>query len=123
MGCTTARCLEPRCEGMEHIVQLYTAIERCNFGEARQLILDGANVNCMNYLGGTPLIETCRSSLSHGKERERESFVRFLISNGSKVDLSDIFGRTAVLYATENGHHTIVNLLETQNRGKAGKYI
>jgi hypothetical protein len=30
---------------MEHIVQLYTAIERCNFGEARQLILDGANVN------------------------------------------------------------------------------
>ena len=123
MGCTTARCLEPRSEGMEHIVQLYTAIERCNFAEARQLILDGANVNCMNYLGGTPLIETCRSSFLHGKERERESFVRFLISNGSQVDLSDIFGRTAVLYAIENGHHAIANLLERHNRGKRGKYI
>lgn len=128
MGCGTGKlsCIDtigPRCTGMEHIFQLYRAIQQCNFGEARHLILRGTNVNCINYFGGTPLIETCRSTSLHDKERERESFVRFLIENGSAVDLSDIFGRTAGFYASQNGHMSIVSLLDRLERGGRCKYI
>lgn len=80
-------------------------------------------MNCINYFGGTPLIETCRSTSLHDKERERESFVRFLIENGSAVDLSDIFDRTAGFYASQNGHMSIVSLLDRLERGGRGKYI
>ena len=118
MGCTTS---EPRCQGMEHILQLYTAIHKNNYMEARQLIATGANVNCINYTGGTPLIETCRTPLLHKKERERESFVLFLISNGAEVDLSDIFGGTAIIYAKHNGLQSIVSMLKGKDRRDTGK--
>lgn len=121
MGCTRSAYLEPRCQGMEHILKLYTAIEKSNYMEARQLIAKGANVNCINYIGGTPLIETCRTPLLHKRERERESFVRFLIINGAEVDLSDIFGGTAVIYAKQNGLQSIVNMLERKERRETGK--
>ena len=76
-------------------------------------------MNCINYFGGTPLIETRRSTSLHDKERERKSFVRFLTKNGSTVDLSDIFG----FYASENGHMSSVSLLDRLERGGRGKYI
>ena len=128
MGCGTGKlsCIDtigPRCTGMENIFQLYRAIQQCNFGKARHLILRGTNVNCINYFGGTSLIETCRSTSLHDKERERESFVRFLTKNGSTVDLSDISGRTAGFYASENGHMASVSLLDKLEREGRGKYI
>jgi ankyrin repeat protein len=106
---------------MEHILKLYTSIEKNNYMEARQLIAKGANVNCINYIGGTPLIETCRTPLLHKGERERESFVRFLITSGAEMDLSDIFGGTAVIYAKQNGLQSIVNILERKERRETGK--
>lgn len=121
MGCTRSAYLEPRCQGMEHILKLYTSIEKNNYMEARQLIAKGANVNCINYIGGTPLIETCRTPLLHKGERERESFVRFLITSGAEMDLSDIFGGTAVIYAKQNGLQSIVNILERKERRETGK--
>lgn len=121
MGCTTSTSLEPRCQGMEHILKLYTAIQKCNYMEARQLITKGASVNCINYIGGTPLIETCRTPLLQKRERERESFVRFLISSGAEMDFPDIFGGTAIIYAKQNGLQSIVNMLEQTKGRETGK--
>ena len=124
MGCKTSKCVEYRFDGTEHTFQLHTAIQQCNYEEARHLILNGTNVNCINYIGATPLIETCRTSRLLGKQRERESFVRFLIRNGAQVDMNDITGGTAMYYATENELHSIVNILKRRTRGKCrGKHI
>lgn len=124
MGCKTSKCVEYRIDGTEHTFQLHTAIQQCNYGEARHLILNGTNVNCINYIGATPLIETCRTSRLLGKQRERESFVRFLIMNGAQVDMNDITGGTAMSYATENGLNSIVNMLKQGTRGPCrGKHI
>lgn len=131
MGCTPAKlqCSErsgrlivvasdirTQCSGMEHTFHLYRAIQEKDFQKAEYIIENGANVNCVNYLGGNPLIETCRCKNITDKQKERERFVRFLIRNGSDVGKSDMFGWTALLYAKENGHQAIAMLLENLER-------
>lgn len=139
MGCTPTKlkCCErsgrlidvsadirTQCSGMENTFHLYRAIQQNNFHKAECIMENGGSVNCMNYLGGNPLIETCRCTNFTDKKKERERFVRFLIRNGSDVGKSDMFGWTALLYAKENGHQAIAMLLEKlERRRKTGKII
>lgn len=108
--------IRTQCSGMENTFHLYSAIQQNNFHKAEYIIANGTSVNCMNYLGGNPLIETCRCTNFTEKKKERERFVQFLIRNGSDVGKSDMFGWTALLYAKENGHQGIAMLLENLER-------
>ena len=113
-----------QCLRTEYSNSLHRAIRQSNFQKARNLILRGADVNCMNFIGGTPLIQTCRSmKLNEKTEEERKYFVMFLLQNGSEVDKSDIYGWTALLYAKENNHRSIAMLLEGNDRRKTRKSV
>ena len=90
--------------------RLFIAIKENNFKKASNVILKGANVNCTNFIGGTPLIEMCRSK--EHDEQQRTTFVKLLLENGADISISDIYGWTALLYAQENGHETIARMLE-----------
>ena len=90
--------------------RLFIAIKENNFKKASNVILKGANVNCTNFIGGTPLIEMCRSK--EHDEKQRTNFAKFLIENGADIRILDIYGWTALLYAQENGHQSIARMLE-----------
>ena len=90
--------------------RLFIAIKENNFNKASNVILKGANVNCINFIGGTPLIEMCRSK--EHDEQQRTTFVKLLLQNGADIRISDIYGWTALLYAQENGHESIARMLE-----------
>jgi ankyrin repeat protein len=94
--------------------RLFNAINENNFKEAIRVILKGANVNCINFIGGTPLIEMCRSK--EHDEPQRILFVEFLLQNGADKQMSDIYGWTAELYAAEIGHVSIATMLETYRK-------
>ena len=89
--------------------RLFTAINRSNFQDARNIISKGANVNCTNYFGGTPLIELCRNK--EHDEPQRAEFVEFLLKNGANINICDMYGWTALLYAENNGYESIVTIL------------
>ena len=101
---------------------LFQAIRRDRFQLATDLISKGAGVNCINYFGNTPLIETClrnRKSNRSGSavESERERFVSFLISNDCDMSKYDIYGWTALMYAEKNGHDNIIDILKHRDNG------
>lgn len=89
--------------------RLFNAVNRNNFKKARNVISKGANVNCINFFGGTPLIELCRSK--EHDEPQRAEFVEFLIRNGADISICDMYGYTALLYAEDNGYELITTIL------------
>lgn len=102
----------------EKIVSLFKAIRHDNFKRAKNLMLSGIDINCINYSGATPLIETCRCRHLPQTQIQREEFVKFLIDMGCDIMRIDIHGRTALLYAEINGHDTIVELLDRYENRK-----
>jgi hypothetical protein len=80
-----------------NICALFRAIKEEKFERAKTLIYAGTAIDCINYDGSTPLIETCRNSRRYNDDREREKFVMFLIENGCDVSKSDIYGWNAGL--------------------------
>jgi hypothetical protein len=62
--------------------RLFIAIKENNFNKASDVILKGANVNCTNLIGGTPLIEMCRSK--EHDEQQRTTFVNLSLSKRSR---------------------------------------
>ncbi|VDI75846.1 Hypothetical predicted protein [Mytilus galloprovincialis] len=101
----------------ERIGAIFDAIRHERFSLAADLITKGRGVNCINFVGSTPLIETCkhrRNSITKRSvvECARESFVRFLIDNTCDSSKYDIYGWTALMYAEKNGHSNIANILE-----------
>ncbi|VDI10096.1 Hypothetical predicted protein [Mytilus galloprovincialis] len=103
---------------------LFQAIRRDRFQLATDLISKGAGVNCINYFGNTPLIETCRSNRKSNRtgstvESERERFVSFLIRNDCDLTKYDIYGWTALMYAEKNGHDNIIDILEKKEHGSS----
>ena len=81
---------------------------------AKELVVAGTNVNCINYFGASPLIDTCKDN--SGNETERYEFVRFLIEHGCDTTKTDIYGWTALLYAQKNGYNLIAATLERIER-------
>jgi len=99
-----------------NICALFRAIKDEKFERAKTLIYAGTAIDCINYDGSTPLIETCRNSRRYKDDREREKFVMFLIENGCDVAKSDIYGWKALLYAIEKGYDSIATLLDKIER-------
>ncbi|CAC5410529.1 unnamed protein product [Mytilus coruscus] len=101
--------LKPFEHNSDHVV--FEAIRKNKFTLAKKLIFSGKDVDCINYLGATPLIETCKAPDVPNTRKKREEFVQFLINKGCKTGKHDIYGWTAVLYAEENGHLSISKIL------------
>ncbi|VDI01141.1 Hypothetical predicted protein [Mytilus galloprovincialis] len=101
----------------ENIGALFQAINDEKFKLAAEIISRSEPVNCINYFGSTPLIETCRNNQTSSRksssvENERANFVRFLIDNNCAVSSFDIYGWTALMYAEKNGFRNIASILE-----------
>ncbi|CAG2251633.1 unnamed protein product [Mytilus edulis] len=101
--------IKPFEHNSDHLV--FEAIRKNKFSMAKKLIFGGKDVDCINYLGATPLIETCKAPDVPNTRKKREEFVQFLIDKGCKTGKHDIYGWTAVLYAEENGHSSIAQML------------
>ncbi|XP_071153546.1 uncharacterized protein [Mytilus edulis] len=107
----------------ERIGAIFEAIRHEKFPLATYLISNGKGVNCIDYFGSTPLIETCKYRRNLIRKRsivdcDRESFVRFLIENTCDSSKCDIYGWTALMYAERNGHSNIANILEKTKVGE-----
>ena len=111
MGSTSSKSENTNKTGL-----LFKAIRNNNFDRATELIISGTDVNCINYSGSTPLIETCRCPRTNEQESARENFVRFLVGKGCSKTKYDIHGKTALYYAELNGHDTIADILDIRRR-------
>ncbi|VDI01140.1 Hypothetical predicted protein [Mytilus galloprovincialis] len=105
----------------ENIGALFQAINEEKFKLAARNNSRSEPVDCINYFGSTPLIETCRCNQtscrkSSSVEKDRANFVRFLIDNNCVVSSYDIYGWTALMYAEKNGHENIADILEKRER-------
>jgi ankyrin repeat protein len=89
--------------------RLFVAINQNDLQKASNILLKGADVNCTNFIGGTPLMELCKSK--EHDEAQRTTFVKLLLENGADIMISDIYGWTALLYAQKNGHESIARIL------------
>lgn len=89
--------------------RLFVAMNQNDLQEATTVLLKGADANCTNFIGGTPLIELCKSK--EHDEPQRTTFVKLLLENGADISILDIYGWTALLYAQENGHDSIARIL------------
>ncbi|MDP0588116.1 MAG: ankyrin repeat domain-containing protein [Candidatus Endonucleobacter bathymodioli] len=78
------------------------------------LITAGADVNCKNEKGFTPLLAIASQHYFLSKERSSaiERICSMLLRNGANIDIVDHdTGNTALLYATQNGILCIVDCL------------
>ena len=68
------------------------------------------NVNTKDESGATALITVCR--YCNGKtQHEAVAFINFLLQKGAHIEKFDKSGKTAILYAQENGLTNIQELL------------
>lgn len=72
------------------------------------LITHGANVDARNRSGETPLICAIKSK---GAQKGNVDIVELLLEYKANVDCTDIWGNSALYYATECGNNTIVEML------------
>ncbi|VDI46059.1 Hypothetical predicted protein [Mytilus galloprovincialis] len=105
----------------DKIGALFQAIHEERFKLAADIISRSEGVDCINYFGSTPLIETCRYNRTSCRksstvENDRANFVRFLINKNCDVSKFDIYGWTALMYAEKNGHDNIADILEKKER-------
>ena len=68
--------------------------------EVERLLEQGADINCKDALGNTPLMEAAYTG--------QPDMVRLLIKAGADAAARNIFGRTARRLAEEIGHDDIV---------------
>ncbi|CAC5406892.1 unnamed protein product [Mytilus coruscus] len=93
------------------VALVFLAIRDKRFKRVKDLFSKGNIINCIDFEGHTPLIETCRGDRHSESEKEREQFVKFLLQNGSCISKLDVYGCTAAMYADENHHYSIVRKL------------
>ena len=73
-----------------------------------ELFRNGADVNMQNAQGDKALIIAAKNNAHTTKSAD---VARVLISGGAKVDLKDIYGNTALMYAAVRGEAAVVSLL------------
>ena len=83
--------------------QLINAARDGDTVKAEELLNAGAEVNSVNYMGGTPLMRAC----TYG----RMDMVRFLLRKGADPNIRDKNGGTALIWASINGHIEVMKLL------------
>ena len=69
----------------------------------QKLIDNGADVNCLNYNGGTALIEAALNG--------KINFVKLLIKNNADVNVQNMGGMTALMWACHNGDLEMTKML------------
>lgn len=72
----------------------------------RELLRAGADPNCPNEKGVTPLMAACRTTLAVGTAEARE-----LLEKGADPALIDEEGWTALHWAAHRGHHDVIDML------------
>lgn len=104
--------------GTTYSSSLFHAIRRNNFGRAMTLVSDriGNQLDCRNFNGCTPLIETCRNEKQQENIETRVTFVKVLLKNGCDLSKCDIYGNTAMVYAEKNEHFEIAEILDRKER-------
>lgn len=83
----------------------------------QKLIDNGADVNCLNYNGGTALIEAALNG--------KINFVKLLIKNNADVNVQNRGGMTALMWACHNGDLEMTKMLldaGADKNIKDGKY-
>lgn len=89
---------------------LFEAIADCNVTEVMLLIEREVNVNSRNSEMATPLITVCQTA-SAETEDDYLALGSRLIDTGASIFKKDIFRKTALDYAEENGLMKIQELL------------
>ena len=84
---------------------LLKAIQNGHQEIVSMLLEKGADVNAKSKYGSVP-------ALSFAVQNEYPNIVSMLLEKGVDVNAKSKYGVTAVMWARENGHHGIVNLLK-----------
>ncbi|XP_063435535.1 ankyrin repeat domain-containing protein 34A-like [Mytilus trossulus] len=106
------KALATKC-GLNDDEQLvFKAISEGKFRLARILIERNVNVNCTDNDDRTPLITVCRLKNIQIKEKDRLRFVKFLLNQeGTVLNSTDVFGKQALDYASENKLQPVVTVI------------
>ncbi len=96
---------------------MFAAVNNDNTSSIQMLINAGADINCVDLTGYTPLMFAAQEGYT--------TTVSFLIAQGAKVDTEDNDGHTATSIAAQNNHNDVVDILLLSNPKKAGysKYV
>jgi ankyrin repeat protein len=90
--------------------RLLQAVQQGNLSLVKAAIVEGANVNCRNTNGLSPLLQTLSGAAAPIAPSRRECLA-FLLERGALVDARDNDQRTALVYATRAGDLESVQLL------------
>ncbi|MFO0754572.1 MAG: ankyrin repeat domain-containing protein [Thermodesulfovibrionales bacterium] len=82
---------------------LFDSAGRGDLEEVKKLLAEGADVNCRDTIGWTPLIKAAWMGHLH--------VVRYLLEQGAEIDRQNDFGYTALMSAISSGHHPVVHYL------------
>jgi len=86
----------------KNIQELFSAIANEDFQLASNIIKSGkVGIECEDHSRATPLIAVCRIPNCYN-EKERMSFVKFLIQNGASPLVIDKGRKSSNVYAEEN---------------------
>ncbi|KAL9985501.1 hypothetical protein ACROYT_G007915 [Oculina patagonica] len=93
---------------------LFQASSTCKLRLVRMLVEGGTSVNVRNERLETPLMLCCQSKTDMD---EKSRVVSYLLSKQAKVNLQDIEGRTALIYAcmSNSGKEVIKALLDAKS--------
>lgn len=94
---------------------LFQASSTCKLRLVRMLVEGGTSVNVRNERLETPLMLCCQAKTVMNDEKGR--VVSYLLGKHARVNLQDIFGRTALIYAcmTNSGDEIIKALLDAKS--------
>ncbi len=82
---------------------------RGDLEEVKSLLMAGADVNCRDQVGWTPLIKA--AWMGH------LSIVQHLLDHGAEIDQQNDFGYTALMSAVSSGHRVIIQYLLERGAG------
>lgn len=94
---------------------LFQASSTCKLRLVRMLVEGGTSVNVRNEGLETPLMLCCQAKTDMNDEKGR--VVNYLLSKQAKVNLQDIYGRTALIYAcmSNSGKEIVKALLDAKS--------
>ena len=91
-------------------ISVIPASERGHVDYVRRVVRTGIDVNHVNDLGWTALLEAV--ILGDGSQRRTSEIVRILLAAGADPSIADRDGITALRHAERRGHTAIIDVLE-----------
>lgn len=90
------------------ISPVHIAVKGNDYKSVKSLINKGANVNVMDFMGDTPLIDAV-------KDKNKSSIAKLLLCNGAKKDVKDVYNLSPLDYAEKNNDEIIVKMLKSSD--------